>query len=261
MIKLGNGRDRISTALLLAAGTGSRLQPLTEDSPKCLTEVNKKTILERLIHGLRAWEFERLVVVVGHLDGCVRDYLESLASGLTIDYVRSDKYLTTNNIYSLWEARHAIQEPFLLLECDLVFDDVLLGNMLVPDRIAVSHILPWMNGTTVSLDPMDRVTRFHLDRDHSADELVHKTVNMYSFSRPSWQRVTQRLEQYVSAGRVGGYYEAVFGEMVAEGSLSFEAVFFDDRRWYEIDTLEDLRNAEKIFPRNDERLTSFAVGL
>ncbi len=260
MIKLGNRRDRISTALLLAAGTGSRLQPLTEDSPKCLTEVNKKTILERLIHGLRAWEFERLVVVVGHLDGCVRDYLDSLESGLKIEYVRSEKYLTTNNIYSLWEARHAIQEPFLLLECDLIFDDVLLGKMLAPDRIAVSHILPWMNGTTVSLDHLDRVTRFHLERDLPADELIHKTVNMYSFSGPSWQRVTQRLEQYVSAGRVSGYYEAVFAEMVAEGSLSFEAVFFDDRRWYEIDTLEDLRNAERIFPRNDERLTSFAVG-
>ena len=105
---LGNGTDRIRTALLLAAGTGSRLQPLTEDSPKCLTEVNKTTILERLIRGLRAWDFERLVVVVGHLDSCVRDYLDSLASGLTIEYVRSDKYLTTNNIYSLWEARHAI---------------------------------------------------------------------------------------------------------------------------------------------------------
>ena len=260
MIKLGNERDRINTALLLAAGTGSRLQPLTEDSPKCLTEVNKTTILERLIHGLRAWEFDRLVVVVGHLDSCVRDYLDSLASGLTIEYIRSEKYLTTNNIYSLWEARHAIQEPFLLLECDLVFDDVLLGNMLAPDRIAVSRILPWMNGTTVSLDHLDRVTRFYLDPDQPANELAHKTVNMYSFSRPSWQRVTRRLEQYVSAGRVSGYYEAVFAEMVAERSLSFEAVFFDDRRWYEIDTLEDLRNAEQLFRRNDARLTSFAIG-
>ena len=260
MIKLGIGRDRINTALLLAAGTGSRLQPLTEDSPKCLTEVNKTTILERLIHGLRAWEFERLVVVVGHLDSCVREYLDSLASGLTIEYVRSDKYLTTNNIYSLWEARHAIQEPFLLLECDLIFDDVLLGKMLVPDRIAVSRNLPWMNGTTVSLDHSGQITRFHMGGDQPPEELTHKTVNMYSFSRPSWQSVTRRLEQHISAGHVNGYYETVFAEMVADGDLSFEAVFFDNRRWYEIDTLEDLRNAEQLFRRNDARLTSFAVG-
>ncbi len=205
MRTLCQGTDRIRTALLLAAGTGSRLQPLTEDLPKCLTEVNGTSVLERLVRGLCAWEFERLVVVVGHLDGCVRDFLDRSGSGLDIQYVRSTKYRTTNNIYSLWAARHTIQEPFLLLECDLVFDDDLLGEMLEPDRIAVSGILPWMNGTTVSLDHSSRVTRFHIGKDQPTSELPHKTVNMYSFSRSSWQRVTKRLEQYVSSGRVNVY--------------------------------------------------------
>jgi len=259
MEHLSDGKDRIRTALLLAAGTGSRLQPLTHDFPKCLTEVNESTILERLIRGLRAWEFERLVVVVGHLDSCIRDFLDSSARGLTVQYVRSEKYRTTNNLYSLWAARHAIQEPFLLLECDLIFDDVLLGKMLEPERIAVSNILPWMNGTTVSLDHSHRVTRFHMGKDQPPNELTHKTVNMYSFSPRLWQRVIQRLEQHVSAGRVNGYYERVFAEMVADGDLSFEAVFFDDDGWYEIDTLEDLREAERLFPRNNGRRTSLAV--
>jgi len=256
-----SGSDRIKTALLLAAGTGSRLQPLTDDSPKCLTEVNETTILERLVRGLRAWEFERLVVVVGHLDGCVRDFLDSSACGLDIQYVRSAKYRTTNNIYSLWAARHAIQEPFLLLECDLVFDDVLLGEMLKPDRIAVSRIRPWMNGTTVSLDHASRVIRFHMGgRDQLPDKLTHKTVNMYSFSRRSWRSVTQRLERHISAGRVNEYYETVFAEMVAEGNLSFDAVLFNDQRWYEIDTLEDLHEAERVFRRSDRRRTSGVIG-
>jgi len=260
MATLGNGRDQIKTALLLAAGTGSRLQPLTDDSPKCLTEINETTILERLICNLRACKFERLVVVVGYLDSCVRDFLDSLASGLTIEYVHSAKYRTTNNIYSLWEARHAIREPFLLLECDLVFDDLLLSKMLSPDRIAVSHTLPWMNGTTVLLDRSRRVTRFHMGGDRPLDELTYKTVNMYSFSRLSWQRVARRLEQHVSAGRINRYYETVFAEMVADGKLTFEAVFFDNRRWYEVDTLEDLCAAERLFPRNNGPLTSLAIG-
>jgi len=89
---------------------------------------------------------------------------------------------------------------------------------------------------------------------------THKTVNMYSFSQPSWQRITQRLEEYISAGRVNGYYEAVFAEMVAKGEISFEAVFFDDQRWYEIDTLDDLREAERLFPSSNGRLISGTVG-
>jgi len=258
MRKLPRETDRIRTALLLAAGTGSRLQPLTEDSPKCLTEVNGTPVLERLIRGLRAWEFERLVVVVGHLDGCVRDFLDRSGHGLDIEYVYSTKYRTTNNIYSLWAARHTIQEPFLLLECDLVFDDVLLGEMLQPDRIAVSGILPWMNGTTVSLDQSRRVTRFHVGRDQPLDTVPYKTVNMYSFSCASWERVTRRLERYISSGRVNAYYETVLAEMVSDGDLSFEAVVFDNKRWYEIDTPEDLCAAEQLFPRVEGRQTTSA---
>ncbi len=268
---LGNGRNRIRTALLLAAGTGSRLQPLTDDLPKCLTEINETTILERLVLGLQSCDFERLVVVVGYMDDCLRDYLDGLESGLIVDYVSTDKYRTTNNIYSLWAARRAIQEPFLLLECDLIFDDDLLGKMLEPDLIAVSRILPWMNGTTVSLDHSQRVIRFHMGEDQlsgAASPLcanipetgTHKTVNMYSFSQSSWQRITRRLEEYIAAGRVNEYYEAVFAEMVAQGDLSFQAVSFDDQRWYEIDTLDDLREAERLFPSRNGRLTSGAVG-
>ena len=249
---LGNGKDRIRSALLLAAGTGSRLQPLTEDSPKCLTEVNKTTILERLIHGLRAWEFERLVVVVGHLDSCVREYLDSLASGLTIEYVRSDKYLTTNNIYSLWEARHAIQEPFLLLECDLIFDDVLLGKMLVPDQIAVSRNLPWMNGTTITMDSLNRVTAFGMGRNGYPEDLCYKTVNIYSLSTSSWRKIAERLDFYILSGKVNEYYEVIFKEMIAAGSLSMEGVLFDPDRWYEIDTPSDLMRAEYIFGESDK---------
>jgi NDP-sugar pyrophosphorylase family protein len=54
------------------------------------------------------------------------------------------------------------------------------------------------------------------------------------------------LEAYISNGKVNEYYETVFKEMVANGSLSLEGVFFDPQHWYEIDTAEDLKNAECI---------------
>ncbi len=252
-------KERIKTALLLAAGTGSRLQPLTDDLPKCLTAVSGVTILKRLVDVLCSQGFNRLVVVVGHLDVCLRSYLDSLRCGMTIDYITSDRYRTTNNIYSLWMARNVIQEPFLLLECDLIFEDFLLDEMLEPDRIAVSHILPWMNGTIVTLDDSNHVQRFFQGSELRKTCSAYKTVNMYSFSRASWKRVTRRLELYISAGRVKGYYETVFSEMVNDGSLSFEAVFFDDQRWYEIDTIEDLHAAELLFPNDSGRLASGAA--
>ena len=75
-------------------------------------------------------------------------------------------------------------------------------------------------------------------------------MNIYSLSALSWNKVAVRLNRYISEGRVGEYYEAVFAEMVADGTLSFEAVYFDPDRWYEIDTMADLNEAERMCARN-----------
>ena len=238
---------QISTALLLAAGSGSRLHPLTHASPKCLTELNGRTFLERLVHGLESNGIRRLVVVVGYLDSHIRDYLDDLETDLEIEYVDNPRFKTTNNIYSLWLAREIIQEPFLLVECDLVFDPELLEPMMEPDRMALSQHLPWMNGSTASVDMSEQVTAMHTSRVSPNGHTNFKTVNIYSFSLDTWNRVIDRLRQHVGNGRLAGYYETVLAELIKESVISLEAVVFDEQRWYEIDTVEDLRAAELLF--------------
>ena len=240
--------NRITTALLLAAGTGSRLRPLTLNAPKCLTEVSGEPILGRLLDNLRVQGIKRLVVVTGYLDHCVREYLEENAADMQLDYVFNPIYKTTNNIYSLWLAKQAIEEPFVLVESDLVFEVSMLEPMLIPDRIAVSNILPWMNGTMVELKANKSVKAFHVNHDVD-DERRYKTVNICSLSSQNWQRVIARLDCYIKEGRVNEYYETVFADMVADGSLEFEAVLFNENKWYEIDAMEDLHHAELMFPR------------
>ena len=241
------GDGLITTALLLAAGAGTRLQPLTDGYPKCLTEVRGVPILGRLVSCLLAQGFTRLVVVVGYRDEQIRDYLESHAYGLTVQFVDCRKYATTNNIYSLWRAREYIREPFVLIESDLVFDSDLLGLMRVRDRIAIARPQSSLLGTTVSIDEFGRVTAFRVGADPCEPGLGHKTVNVYSLSKATWQEVGRRLDRRIAAGNVHDYYEVVFAEMVADGSLTLQSVRFDEGRWCEIDTLEDLRAAERIF--------------
>jgi NDP-sugar pyrophosphorylase family protein len=60
----------------------------------------------------------------------------------------------------------------------------------------------------------------------------------------------KRLHRYILEGKLGEYYEVVFSEMVAERTLFFDAVVFDANRWYEIDTMADLREAENLFTRS-----------
>ena len=253
-------QKRITTALLLAAGTGSRLFPLTQKSPKCLTLVNETSILERLIKSLNQHGFKRLVVVTGHLEDCIRDFLKTRAGNIKIEYVFSPLYKTTNNIYSLWMARKIINEPFMLIESDLIFEPSLLTEMLYPDRIAIARMEPWLNGSTVTLNQSNKVDAFHSDAINGFDEIRYKTVNIYSLSVSSWYRVIEKLNQYILAGRVNDYYEAVFKQMVTEKSLSLQAVHFDHKPWYEVDTIEDLASAEKLFPiKTGKQLPLYAL--
>lgn len=240
--------NKLTTALLLAAGTGSRLMPLTLNSPKCLTEVNGKSFLERLVENLILKGFKRLVIVTGHQKHCIEEFISNLSADLTIEFIFSPLYKTTNNIYSLWMARETIKEPFMLVEGDLIFDVSLLDEMIYPDRIAVAKILPWMNGATVTIDGSQQVKSFHKNTDiNGVSGLKYKTVNIYSFSLVSWEAIIERLNQNIEANKVTGYYETVFGEMMTDNQLSLKAVDFDNKHWYEVDTLKDLTEAEKLF--------------
>jgi len=246
--------DRVRTALLLAAGTGSRLCSLTDSSHKCLTKVNGVPIIKQQIACLEHWGFEHLIVVVGHEGDQIRDFLRSSVSDLKVSYINNPRYRTTNNLYSLWLAREAIEQSFLLLECDLFFEARLLSGMLQPDRIALATRQPWMDGTTVTLDGSGRVVAFQLGGSANRNHLAYKTVNIHSLSLPTWRRMSKCLDAYVSSGRVNDYYEAVFSDMTADGAFDARAVSFDDGNWYEIDTLDDLRAAEKLFANPPRRL-------
>ena len=249
-----NDRAQVRTALLLAAGLGSRLGPVTETLPKCLVSVGGMPILERLVRALDAHGFERLVIVTGYKAEAIRDYLGESFGGIAIEYIVSPVFETTNNIYSLWLARHLIDEPFMLVESDLVFDEQLLAPLLQPDRIAVSRQRPWMSGTTVTLDGDGNVNAFYpqpvgVYGQHCTDADHFMALNMYSLARDTWGDVCERLDEHVAAGQTGCFYESVFEEMAADGNMTFAAVMFPAERWYEIDTPADLDAAELVFPR------------
>ena len=243
--------NRVTTALLLAAGSGNRLQPLTDSIPKCLIEINGRPILDRLIDNLCDNGFKRLVIVVGYMHHCIRRFVNEYAGDLTIEFITNPLYQTTNNIYSLWLARNKIQELFLLVESDLVFESSQLEGLLYPNKIAISRMQPWMNGTTITIDSLNRVQAFGMGGNGYTEITRYKTVNIYSLSDSTWRKVVERLELHISSGKVNEYYEVVFKEMIADGSLSMDGVFFDPERWYEIDTPADLANAERILEETD----------
>ena len=132
-------------ALILNSGLGSRMGALTNDHPKCMTPVSpEETILSRQLEQLAAAGVAEIVITTGYHDPVLRDYCASLSLPISITFVNNPRYAETNYIYSIFLAREYLDDDFLLLHGDLVFDDEVLDLVLASpvSCMAVSSTLP-----------------------------------------------------------------------------------------------------------------------
>ena len=248
----------VRRAVILAAGMGTRLSPLTLDTPKCLTEINGQPILIRGLRALANLGLSEAVIVVGHHAHKVRERVGSSCFGLDISYVDAPHYLTTNNICSLWEARDYCDEDILLIEGDVVFDETLMAEILEQSGSAVA-VVPYhreLSGTIVRRDQSGRITEFVLAVDQDEDfsiEGAYKTANVYLLRAEMMQsHFLPRLCLTVESGQVDDYYEVVLRDLVADESLAdLTAVDVSAHRWSEVDDHRDLAATQFQFLDRD----------
>ncbi len=115
-------KDRIMQAMIFAAGLGTRLQPLTNDKPKALVEINGKTLLERCIVNLQMHGIQKIIVNVHHFSEQIIALLEERTfSGLDIQISdESEMLLDTGGGVLKAAPLFDSQQPILLLNVDVL---------------------------------------------------------------------------------------------------------------------------------------------
>lgn len=110
----------VKTAVILAAGMGTRLQDVTKDMlPKGLIKVNEKSLVERSVEKLRSLGIEKIYIVTGHL----HEFYDELAKeNKFIETKRNRKYKATGSMTSLSILEQELNEDFLLLESDIIYE-------------------------------------------------------------------------------------------------------------------------------------------
>ena len=249
----------VRKAIILAAGTGQRLRPLTDNLPKCLVEVEGEPILFRTLNTLAQYGIREVVIVVGH---CADQVIEAVGhnfKGIDIKFVRAPQYDTTNNIVSLWEARQHCDEDLLLIEGDVIFEGEALRRLLAYDgnAMAVAPHRSWFSGTVIRQSADGKVTSMILGADQGTSfdyTDVFKTVNIYRLDgRFLREHYVPALSAEIARGNVDVYYESVLKDLIATGAAEFQAVDVGDRLWYEVDDYDDLETAGYIFASPAER--------
>jgi HAD superfamily hydrolase (TIGR01450 family) len=240
----------VDTAVVLAAGIGSRLRPTTLELPKVCIPVGGRSILARQLAAYADAGVSDVVVVAGYLPDRTRAISEAIASdrdGLEITVVENDRYANTNNLYSLYQAREQLAgDPFLLSNGDVVFDPSIVETLLDEDAdsaIACDYRSHSDEAMKVTVDADGTVD--HIAKDVPPDAAHAVSIDLYRFSSAFSTELFDRASRLFADGEYDVWTEVAIDAVVEEYDV--EPVDIGRRRWVEIDDEADLRVADRTF--------------
>ena len=130
-------------AIILSAGQGTRLLPMTATMPKCLLEIQAKTILEWQIDELHKCGVDQITVVTGYGADKVDELLQRRYGPQRVQTHFSPDYATTDNLVSCWKVRDKMTDAFILLNGDTLFEAAVVKSLLKspasPITVTVNH--------------------------------------------------------------------------------------------------------------------------
>lgn len=243
--------------IILAAGTATRMRPLTDSIPKCLLPVGGKPILQRILEHVSNAGIDTIGLVLGYRADEVRALVRKHFPFHRIRFIVNPKFDTTNNAFSLLMARefymsearrNAPLQELLLLDGDIVFSSRLLPYVLSqksPNRIAVrvkgNHDEEEIR---VTVNPQNDILL--IGKTTPPDETYGESIGIELFSPESAELLFGILERRVREGHGRTeFYEASFQELIDRG-VAIKAIDTSDYPAVEIDTLADLELAERV---------------
>lgn len=236
-------------AILLCAGRGSRLMPLTEDRPKCLLPVGGTTVLGHQLDLLQAAGIAETTVVTGCMAGRVEAELAARHGPMRLETVFNPFYAVADNLASCWMARHAMDGDFLLINGDTLFSAALLDAVLSspeqPVQVTIDRKpLYDADDMKVTLDG----TRLRAIGKALPQDAAHgESIGLLRFMGAGPAMFAARLHEMMRTGEgVAAWFlraiDALAQRRPGVGTLSIEG-----HVWAELDTPEDYGFVQTLF--------------
>lgn len=242
---LSERTTKTDAAVILVAGVGLRLRPLTDDRPKALMDLGGETILGRALRLLRSAGVHDIVLATGYREDQIRVALSAL--GIEAKTIANLAYETTQNSVSLALCRDALAgKSFFKLDGDVVFQPAVLSRL----QSSNAELAVAVDSTRrVDAEAMKvRVERGQISGFGKAialSEAAAETIGIERLTPAAGAQVFSAIEAGIAAGKRDRYYEDFYSELVQSGALRAEPVEVGDLAWSEVDTFEDLERARR----------------
>lgn len=224
-------------AIILAAGLGSRLLPLTADRPKCMVPAGDRAILEHQLHALHAAGVTDVTVVGGYRFDRLEVFVATLRDKLRPKLIFNPFYAVSSSIGSVWAARALLDGPFLLLNGDTIYEADPLAEAIgaLPEGVSL-FIEP---AADRELDDM-RVRAEHgrvLEVGKGLEGAGHRSLGIVACTDGAEYR--SALDEVISAsGGEHRFHHDVVDLLARRATVS--AVEVEPGSWQEIDSVGDI---------------------
>ena len=232
------------TYIILSAGKGAKLQPLTLNHPKSLYRLDDKTtILQRLVRTIRKYDTEaEIVVVVGYMYRYIKRELEDD----NVQFVHNPFYSVTSSMGSLWFAQKYLQ-------CENV--TILNGDIVASDKLIQDVICQHTDYPFVLLDSSHKAPeKYNVQVQGKMVCVMSKNLTDYlgnyssvtKLDAVSSRFLLEQLCQMVNEGMYNLFYEDALVQMVFEKNFELYYKDIKDYKWTEVDCVDDLLKAREI---------------
>ncbi len=232
----------IKTAVIMAAGMGTRFGSMTEERPKGFIEAGGQPMVVRSIETLISCGIERIIIGTGYL----REAYEELAKRYPqIVCCFSPRYAETNSMYTLYNCREMVgDEDFLLLESDLVFERRAITALLEcehPDVMLITPVTKFQDQYYVECDQEGTLTNCSTDKTQVRAK--GELVGIHKLSNTFYKKMCADYETKVGElPKLGYEYQLLH---MSQEILPVYVLCEEGLKWYEIDDIDDLRYAEE----------------
>ena len=242
----------IRTAVIMAAGMGTRFGKYTELIPKGFVKVNGIPMVVQSIETLISCGIERIIIGTGYhkeaYEALCEDYPEVICC-------HSPRYAETNCLYTLWNCRHLIaDEDFLMLDSDLIYEPKAITSLIeskYPSAILTTPVKKFQDSYFVEEDKRHRFVKW--SKDYKELNACGELIGIHKLSNKFFREVCREFESDLAKNERSSYEP--FFQKVSNTTCPIYILKVDDLIWYEIDDEKDLKVAEKDIQIEHKRHT------
>ena len=239
--------DSINRAIILAAGRGSRMGALTSTQPKCMTELNGKSLLQWQLDALHGASIEQIALVRGYL----ANYFQ-----LPLHYFDNPRWADTNMVSSLCCADAWLSQHHCIISyADLAYETGVVESLSRAEGdIVISYDPNWRQLWELRFEnPLDDAETFRIDeqeqlleigqRAEHIEQIQGQYMGLIKTSPEGWQQIRSLLDKLPATDVDKLDMTSLLQRLISRG-VRIQTVAIDSA-WYEVDSEADLRSYER----------------